>query len=142
MRLTHKQSDVVWVAVFCGLVSAYIVAFIIYPSEEAEAILDAVLIVGLLMTLLLLKGVSVSETAAVHPEPPPVLLSVPQLVGGDVQTAEECVICCMQTDGALWSDTPCGHGFHTECINLWFHKQVGVMGCAATCPICRGPIGV
>ncbi|XP_057483187.1 RING-H2 finger protein ATL63 [Actinidia eriantha] len=47
----------------------------------------------------------------------------------------ECVICLsVFEEGEVGRLLPkCGHGFHSECIDMWFRSH-------SSCPICRGPI--
>ncbi|XP_074579212.1 E3 ubiquitin-protein ligase EL5-like [Curcuma longa] len=44
----------------------------------------------------------------------------------------ECAVCLTElADGEAARVLPtCGHGFHLECIDMWFHSR-------ATCPLCR-----
>ncbi|XP_074559603.1 RING-H2 finger protein ATL2-like [Curcuma longa] len=48
----------------------------------------------------------------------------------------ECAVClCELADGELVRIlSKCGHGFHLECIDMWFHSH-------STCPLCRSPVG-
>ncbi|XP_062228324.1 RING-H2 finger protein ATL3-like [Phragmites australis] len=50
--------------------------------------------------------------------------------------ALECAVCLSEVaDGEKVRTLPkCGHGFHVECIDMWFHSH-------DTCPLCRAPIG-
>nr|XP_010921644.1 RING-H2 finger protein ATL2-like [Elaeis guineensis] len=77
---------------------------------------------------------------------PDVLESLPVLVfsaaaaaaaGGEGDGAEvvECVVCLNEfEEGEKVRSLPlCGHRFHTECIDMWFHSH-------ATCPLCRAAV--
>ncbi|KAG6495975.1 RING-H2 finger protein ATL2-like [Zingiber officinale] len=48
----------------------------------------------------------------------------------------ECAVCLSElADGeAVRILSKCGHGFHLECIDMWFHSH-------STCPLCRSPVG-
>ncbi|OEL20919.1 hypothetical protein BAE44_0018062 [Dichanthelium oligosanthes] len=48
----------------------------------------------------------------------------------------ECAVCLSEVaDGEKVRTLPkCGHGFHVECIDMWFHSH-------DTCPLCRAPVG-
>lgn len=50
--------------------------------------------------------------------------------------ALECAVCLSEVaDGEKVRTLPkCGHGFHVECIDMWFHSH-------DTCPLCRAPVG-
>ncbi|RWW32686.1 hypothetical protein GW17_00002626 [Ensete ventricosum] len=54
----------------------------------------------------------------------------------DFKEGIECAICLSQlTDGEVARLLPkCGHGFHLDCIDMWFCSH-------STCPLCRRPIG-
>ena len=127
--------------------STYVVAILLLPAEEAASVIEIGLVSACLAATAFLGCVFLCETpgggGVVLPEP--VLLDATQVVwtmstvGAAARTAEDCVICFTECPTLLWSTTPCGHGFHTECLNRWFQKQVGVMGCVATCPLCRAP---
>ncbi|KAG6493497.1 E3 ubiquitin-protein ligase EL5-like [Zingiber officinale] len=47
----------------------------------------------------------------------------------------ECAVCLTElSEGETARVLPaCGHGFHLECIDMWFHSH-------ATCPLCRRPV--
>lgn len=47
----------------------------------------------------------------------------------------ECAVCLSEfEDGEAGRRLPkCGHSFHTDCIDMWFHSH-------STCPICRSPV--
>ncbi|XP_009380715.2 RING-H2 finger protein ATL60-like [Musa acuminata AAA Group] len=67
-----------------------------------------------------------------------VLCSLPVTVyrAADFEEGLECAVClCELVDGEEARLLPkCGHGFHLECIDMWFHSH-------STCPLCRGPVG-
>ncbi|KAL6606791.1 hypothetical protein ACP70R_042444 [Stipagrostis hirtigluma subsp. patula] len=71
-----------------------------------------------------------------------VLRSLPVTVygaGADAGVKEEtleCAVCLSEVaDGEKVRTLPkCGHGFHVECIDMWFHSH-------DTCPLCRAPVG-
>jgi hypothetical protein len=45
------------------------------------------------------------------------------------EAGEECTIClCAFADGELIKRLPCGHAYHSQCIDTWLHKS-------ATCPL-------
>ena len=48
----------------------------------------------------------------------------------------ECAVCLSDVvDGEKARILPkCNHGFHVECIDMWFHSH-------STCPICRRLVG-
>ncbi|CAD6337355.1 unnamed protein product [Miscanthus lutarioriparius] len=50
--------------------------------------------------------------------------------------ALECAVCLSEVaDGEkVRTLLNCGHGFHVECIDMWFHSH-------DTCPLCRAPVG-
>ncbi|KAL6861177.1 hypothetical protein ACP4OV_016877 [Aristida adscensionis] len=72
--------------------------------------------------------------------PAAALLSLPVAVydaaGGAGKEALECAVCLSEVaDGEKVRTLPkCGHGFHVECIDMWFHSH-------DTCPLCRAPVG-
>ncbi|XP_066377181.1 RING-H2 finger protein ATL60-like [Miscanthus floridulus] len=75
--------------------------------------------------------------------PASVLRSLPVTVyagagspGGRDKDALECAVCLSEVaDGEKVRTLPkCGHGFHVECIDMWFHSH-------DTCPLCRAPVG-
>uniref|UniRef100_A0ACD5ZU45 Uncharacterized protein n=1 Tax=Avena sativa TaxID=4498 RepID=A0ACD5ZU45_AVESA len=78
--------------------------------------------------------------------PPSVLRSLPVAVfagantpgGGSTAKADalECAVCLSEVaDGEKVRSLPkCGHRFHLECIDMWFHSH-------DTCPLCRAPVG-
>lgn len=73
--------------------------------------------------------------------PASVLQSLPVTVyGGGSPDAKgealECAVCLSEVaDGEKVRMLPkCGHGFHVECIDMWFHSH-------DTCPLCRAPVG-
>jgi hypothetical protein len=55
--------------------------------------------------------------------------------GGGKGEALECAVCLSEVaDGEKVRALPkCGHGFHVECIDMWFHSH-------DTCPLCRAPV--
>ncbi|URE46731.1 finger protein [Musa troglodytarum] len=67
-----------------------------------------------------------------------VLCSLPVTVyrAADFEEGLECAVClCELADGEEARLLPkCGHGFHLECIDMWFHSH-------STCPLCRDPVG-
>lgn len=69
-----------------------------------------------------------------HSLDPSVLNSVPVLVfsSKEFRDSIECSICLSQTvDGEKIRILPqCNHGFHVDCIDMWFHSN-------STCPVCR-----
>lgn len=70
---------------------------------------------------------------------PDVLRSLPVTIykPGDFKGGIECAVCL--TDLSAGEETrlleKCSHGFHLECIDLWFASHT-------TCPVCRCPVGV
>mgnify|MGYP000943756569 CR=1 FL=1 len=72
--------------------------------------------------------------------PASVLQSLPVTVygspGGKDKDALECAVCLSEVgDGEKVRTLPkCSHGFHVECIDMWFHSH-------DTCPLCRAPVG-
>uniref|UniRef100_A0A0E0L8V8 RING-type E3 ubiquitin transferase n=1 Tax=Oryza punctata TaxID=4537 RepID=A0A0E0L8V8_ORYPU len=56
--------------------------------------------------------------------------------GGGGEEALECAVCLSEVaDGEKVRLLPkCDHGFHVECIDMWFHSH-------DTCPLCRAPVG-
>lgn len=47
-------------------------------------------------------------------------------------SSQTCVICCEDFEQADVMSLPCGHSFHTPCINNWLARH-------RTCPHCRHP---
>ncbi|XP_073050348.1 RING-H2 finger protein ATL64 [Primulina eburnea] len=47
----------------------------------------------------------------------------------------ECAVCLSEfEENEVTRHLPkCGHSFHTECIDMWFHSH-------STCPLCRSPV--
>ncbi|CAI0466895.1 unnamed protein product [Linum tenue] len=47
----------------------------------------------------------------------------------------ECAVCLSEFEEKEAGRTlpKCGHSFHTECIDMWFHSH-------STCPLCRSPV--
>lgn len=70
-----------------------------------------------------------------------VLKSIPIVVwledGGEDEGGLECAVClCEVREGEKARILPkCNHGFHVECIDMWFYSHV-------TCPLCRNPIHI
>lgn len=46
---------------------------------------------------------------------------------------EVCSVCLEDMTGTL--QLPCGHSFHTVCIEAWFRRNL-------TCPTCRTPVPI
>ncbi|TMW85256.1 hypothetical protein EJD97_023431 [Solanum chilense] len=69
----------------------------------------------------------------------PLILETIPIVGFDVNEFKdgtlECTIClCEFSEGEKMRFLPkCNHGFHVDCIDMWFHSH-------STCPLCRNPI--
>ncbi|XP_064973380.1 E3 ubiquitin-protein ligase EL5-like [Musa acuminata AAA Group] len=67
------------------------------------------------------------------------LRSLPVTVyrAADFKQGIECAVCLSQlTDGEVARLLPkCGHGFHLDCIDMWFCSH-------STCPLCRRPVGI
>ncbi|GJN00689.1 hypothetical protein PR202_ga17886 [Eleusine coracana subsp. coracana] len=53
----------------------------------------------------------------------------------DSGEALECAVCLSEVAGGekVRALPKCGHGFHVECIDMWFHSH-------DTCPLCRAPV--
>lgn len=70
---------------------------------------------------------------SVYRKPP--ALSPSAAGGGKGEEALECAVCLSEVaDGEKVRALPkCGHGFHVECIDMWFHSH-------DTCPLCRAPV--
>lgn len=69
---------------------------------------------------------------------PQVLKALPVTVyrQADFKEGLECAVCLSElADGEAARLLPkCNHGFHLECIDMWFHSH-------STCPLCRSPVG-
>lgn len=69
---------------------------------------------------------------------PSVLRSLPVLVfqPEDFKEGLECAVCLSEiVQGEKARLLPkCNHGFHVDCIDMWFHSH-------STCPLCRNPVG-
>ncbi|XP_010917352.1 RING-H2 finger protein ATL3 [Elaeis guineensis] len=69
---------------------------------------------------------------------PQVLKALPVTVyrPADFKEGLECAVCLSElADGEAARLLPkCNHGFHLECIDMWFHSH-------STCPLCRCPVG-
>ncbi|KAL6010489.1 hypothetical protein ACLOJK_000922 [Asimina triloba] len=54
---------------------------------------------------------------------------------GDFKDGLECAVClCEVSDGEKVRLLPkCNHGFHLDCIDMWFQSH-------STCPLCRNPV--
>ncbi|OIV95167.1 hypothetical protein TanjilG_21557 [Lupinus angustifolius] len=69
---------------------------------------------------------------------PLVLRSLPILVfqSQEFKDGLECAVClCDVVEGEKTRFLPkCNHGFHVDCIDMWFQSH-------STCPLCRDPIG-
>ncbi|KAM0954417.1 putative transcription factor C2H2 family [Dioscorea sansibarensis] len=76
-------------------------------------------------------------TVAVKGLDPTVLKSLPVVIFSEEEREEEveCAVClCAVMAGEKVRILPkCGHGFHIECIDMWF-------GSHATCPLCRAAV--
>ncbi|KAK7349349.1 hypothetical protein VNO77_06654 [Canavalia gladiata] len=70
---------------------------------------------------------------------PSVLRSLPVLVfqPEDFKDGLECAVCLSEiVQGEKTRLLPkCNHGFHVDCIDMWFHSH-------STCPLCRNPVAV
>ncbi|XP_020238372.1 RING-H2 finger protein ATL3 [Cajanus cajan] len=68
---------------------------------------------------------------------PSVLRSLPVLVfqPEDFKDGLECAVCLSEiVQGEKTRLLPkCNHGFHVDCIDMWFHSH-------STCPLCRNPV--
>ncbi|KAK7389710.1 hypothetical protein VNO78_24984 [Psophocarpus tetragonolobus] len=68
---------------------------------------------------------------------PSVLKSLPVLVfpSEDFKDGLECAVCLSEiVQGEKARLLPkCNHGFHVDCIDMWFHSH-------STCPLCRNPV--
>ncbi|CAJ1950625.1 unnamed protein product [Sphenostylis stenocarpa] len=68
---------------------------------------------------------------------PSVLKSLPVLVfqHEDFKEGLECAVCLSEiVQGEKARLLPkCNHGFHVDCIDMWFHSH-------STCPLCRNPV--
>ncbi|KAL5160712.1 RING-H2 finger protein ATL3 [Glycine soja] len=68
---------------------------------------------------------------------PSVLKSLPVLVfqPEDFKEGLECAVCLSEiVQGEKLRLLPkCNHGFHVDCIDMWFHSH-------STCPLCRNPV--
>ncbi|KAG0480082.1 hypothetical protein HPP92_010940 [Vanilla planifolia] len=68
---------------------------------------------------------------------PSILRSLPITVyrPSDFQEGLECAVCISEiAEGEEARLLPkCNHGFHLECIDMWFHSH-------STCPLCRCPV--
>lgn len=77
--------------------------------------------------------------AAVKGLDPAVLKSLPVVIFSEEEEEREeeveCAVClCELMEGEKVRILPkCGHGFHIECIDMWF-------GSHATCPLCRAAV--
>merc|ERR1712034_299577 len=49
----------------------------------------------------------------------------------DKMDGERCSICIRPLQVMPWKKTPCGHGFHDECLKKWTKNG---------CPMCREPL--
>ncbi|XP_072979620.1 RING-H2 finger protein ATL3-like [Typha angustifolia] len=69
---------------------------------------------------------------------PAVLEALPVTVyrAGELKEGLECAVCLSEiSDGEEARLLPtCKHGFHVECIDMWFQSH-------STCPLCRIPVG-
>ncbi|WOK92081.1 RING-H2 finger protein ATL60-like [Canna indica] len=69
---------------------------------------------------------------------PAVLSSMPITIyrASNFKEGLECSVCLSElVDGEKARLLPkCNHGFHLECIDMWFHSH-------STCPLCRSPVG-
>ncbi|XP_051147672.1 RING-H2 finger protein ATL3-like [Andrographis paniculata] len=82
--------------------------------------------------------VSSSSSAAAalrHGLDPWVLKSIPVVVFDPKDDGLECAVClCEVSEGEKARLLPkCNHGFHVDCIDMWFESH-------STCPLCRNPI--
>ncbi|KAL2457380.1 RING-H2 finger protein ATL3 [Forsythia ovata] len=68
---------------------------------------------------------------------PAVLKTIPVVLFDSKESKEglECAVClCEISDGEKARLLPkCKHGFHVECIDMWFQSH-------STCPLCRNPV--
>lgn len=73
-----------------------------------------------------------------HGLEPTVLKALPVTVyrAEDFKEGLECSVCLSElAEGEEARMLPkCNHGFHLECIDMWFHSH-------STCPLCRTPVG-
>ncbi|XP_020592782.1 RING-H2 finger protein ATL60-like [Phalaenopsis equestris] len=70
---------------------------------------------------------------------PSILLSLPITIyrPNDFEESLECAVCLSElSDGEKVRRLPnCNHGFHLECIDMWFYSH-------STCPLCRCAVGL
>ncbi|KAL8466448.1 hypothetical protein ACS0TY_035511 [Phlomoides rotata] len=70
---------------------------------------------------------------------PSVLKTIPVIVFDPKESKDglECAVClCEVSEGEKTRLLPkCNHGFHVECIDMWFQSH-------STCPLCRNPVAV
>ncbi|XP_057474656.1 RING-H2 finger protein ATL3-like [Actinidia eriantha] len=82
---------------------------------------------------------SVASAALRRGLDPSVLKSLPTITFNSKEFTDEleCAIClCDLADGEIARILPkCNHGFHVDCIAMWFQSH-------STCPICRDPVSI
>jgi len=60
--------------------------------------------------------------------------AAPATVATEPAEADACAICfCEYEDASLVKQLPCGHFYHTQCIDTWLAK-------GTTCPLCKRPV--
>lgn len=66
---------------------------------------------------------------------PSVLRSLPVIIFESEKNGLECAVClCELSKGEKARMLPkCNHGFHVDCIDMWFQSH-------STCPLCRDPV--
>ncbi|KAK1375880.1 RING-type E3 ubiquitin transferase [Heracleum sosnowskyi] len=64
-------------------------------------------------------------------------IKVMQFSAAEAQVGLECSVCLSQvSEGEKARFLPkCNHGFHMQCIDLWFHSH-------STCPLCRNVVTI
>ncbi|XP_052175536.1 RING-H2 finger protein ATL60-like [Diospyros lotus] len=77
------------------------------------------------------------ESGATAGLDPSVLKSLPVVIFDpkDFKDGLECSVCLSEVAGGEKARLlpKCKHGFHVDCIDMWFHSH-------STCPICRQPV--
>lgn len=77
------------------------------------------------------------HTATSHRLDPSVLNSIPVITYSSKDKEMECAVCLSETvEGDKIRILPkCNHGFHVDCIDMWFQSN-------STCPICRNEVSI